>query len=268
MNPTPDRLPITEDARLLRAVQEYLEELEAGRRPDRRALAARFPDLTEAMTPYLDALDMVHAAVPLLHQPAENEPAPAAEEPYTAEPLGDFRIVREIGRGGMGVVYEAVQRSLGRRVALKVLPFAAALDAKQLQRFKNEAQAAAHLHHPNIVTVYAVGAERGVHFYAMQLIEGQNLATLVEELRGRAAPGGLSAAGPQPGTEATGSYHTPRLRSAGEGSGERETASDTRPKLGAQLTTQRSDRATDFFRTIARIAARIQAPRERVRCVP
>jgi serine/threonine protein kinase len=71
----------------------------------------------------------------------------------------------------MGVVYEAVQISLGRRVALKVLPFAAALDAKQLQRFKNEAQAAAHLHHTNIVPVISVGCERGVHYYAMQYIE-------------------------------------------------------------------------------------------------
>src|SRR5438046_495824 len=87
------------------------------------------------------------------------------------------------GRGGMGVVYEAVQLSLGRRVALKVLPFAAALDAKQLQRFKNEAQAAAQLHHTNIVPVYAVGEARGVHYYAMQLIEGQNLADLIAQLR-------------------------------------------------------------------------------------
>ena len=65
----------------------------------------------------------------------------------------------------MGVVYEAVQISLERRVALKVLPFAAALDARQLQRFKNEAHAAAQLHHTNIVPVYAVGCERAVHFY-------------------------------------------------------------------------------------------------------
>src|SRR5207249_11044002 len=92
------------------------------------------------------------------------------------------RIVREVGRGGMGVVYEAVQLSLGRRVALKVLPFAAALDGKQLQRFKTEAQAAAQLHHTNIVPVHAVGHERGVHYYAMQFIDGQSLAALIDEL--------------------------------------------------------------------------------------
>ena len=87
----------------------------------------------------------------------------------------------------MGVVYEAVQLSLGRRVALKVLPFAAALDPRQLHRFKNEAQAAAHLHQQNIVPVYAVGCERGVHYYAMQFIEGQTLATLIRSCGGKAA---------------------------------------------------------------------------------
>src|SRR5260370_5525234 len=98
-------------------------------------------------------------------------------------PLGDYRIVREVGRGGMGIVYEAVQISLGRRVALKVLPFTAALDAKQLQRFKNEATAAAQLHHNNIVPIYAIGCERAVHFYAMQFIEGQTLSALIRALK-------------------------------------------------------------------------------------
>ena len=81
----------------------------------------------------------------------------------TGEPLGDFRLIRETGRGGMGVVYEAEQRSLGRRVAVKILPFAATLDRRQLARFQNEARAAALLDHPNIVPVYYVGCDRGVH---------------------------------------------------------------------------------------------------------
>jgi serine/threonine protein kinase len=96
--------------------------------------------------------------------------------------LGDYRLLREIGRGGMGVVYEAEQISLRRRVALKILPFAGGADSRQLQRFRNEAEAAAHLHHSHIVPVFAVGAERGVHFYAMQYIEGQSLATLIGDL--------------------------------------------------------------------------------------
>ena len=83
----------------------------------------------------------------------------------------------------MGVVYEAVQRSLNRRVALKVLPFAAAMDPTQLRRFQTEALAAAQLHHTNIVPVYSVGCERGVHYYAMQFIEGQTLAQAIAERR-------------------------------------------------------------------------------------
>ena len=105
--------------------------------------------------------------------------------------LGDFRLIREVGRGGMGVVYEAEQISLGRRVALKVLPFAATMDPRQLQRFQNEARAAAVADHTHIVPVHAVGCERGVHFYAMQFIEGQTLAALIADLRragGRPVP--------------------------------------------------------------------------------
>ena len=96
--------------------------------------------------------------------------------------LGDFRLLREVGRGGMGVVYEAEQISLRRRVALKVLPFAAAIDPRRLQRFKTEALAAAHVQHEKIVPVHAVGCERGVHYYAMQFIEGQSLAALIAEI--------------------------------------------------------------------------------------
>ena len=97
--------------------------------------------------------------------------------------LGDYQIVREIGRGGMGIVYEAEQVSLGRRVALKLLPFTAAIDPRQVQRFQVEVQAAAHLHHPHIVPVYAVGCESGIHYYAMQLISGQSLAAIIAGLR-------------------------------------------------------------------------------------
>jgi eukaryotic-like serine/threonine-protein kinase len=128
-----------------------------------------------------EASDDVEALISRLCDRADTV-AGAASVPIT-DVLGDFRIVREIGRGGMGVVYMAEQISLGRKVALKVLPFAAALDQKQLQRFKNEAQAAAQLHHTNIVPVHYVGCERGVHFYAMQFIEGQSLAGVLDELR-------------------------------------------------------------------------------------
>jgi hypothetical protein len=91
------------------------------------------------------------------------------------ERLGDFRIVREIGRGGMGVVFEAVQEALGRKVALKVLPQSGLLTGNQLERFRREAQIAAQLHHSNIVPVFGSGESDGYHWYAMQFIDGQGL---------------------------------------------------------------------------------------------
>jgi eukaryotic-like serine/threonine-protein kinase len=102
--------------------------------------------------------------------------------------LGDFRLLREIGRGGMGIVYEAEQVSLRRRVALKVLPFAATFDSRQKQRFQLEAQAAACLHHTHIVPIHAVGTDRGVPYYAMEFIEGCSLAAVLVELRSRRGP--------------------------------------------------------------------------------
>ena len=97
--------------------------------------------------------------------------------------LGDFRIVRELGRGGMGIVYEAVQISLGRRVALKVLRDSASLDSRRLRRFQVEAQAAASLRHPHIVPVFATGSEDGIAYYAMQYIKCRDLARIINELR-------------------------------------------------------------------------------------
>src|SRR5579864_2962962 len=97
--------------------------------------------------------------------------------------LGDFEIVREVGRGGMGVVYEARQVSLNRKVALKVLGGGLGLTAKAVQRFQREAEAAAKLHHTNIVPVYATGEQDGSHFYAMELIEGPSLDQVLRQLR-------------------------------------------------------------------------------------
>jgi WD40 repeat protein/serine/threonine protein kinase len=171
-----------DDPRVIVAMEEYSAALRAGRRLDRNAFLAAHADIAEPLAKCLDGLEFVCTAAPRLGRSGEPE-SDARDELRPSAALGDYRIVREIGRGGMGIVYEAVQISLGRRVALKVLPFAAAMDPKQLHRFKNEAQAAAHLHHTNIVPVYAVGCERGVHFYAMQFIEGQTVAALIRELR-------------------------------------------------------------------------------------
>jgi tetratricopeptide (TPR) repeat protein len=97
--------------------------------------------------------------------------------------LGEFHLLREVGRGGMGVVYEAEQESLGRRVALKVLPVGALPDAKQVRRFEREARATARLHHTHIVPIFGVGQHDGTHFYVMQFIQGQGLDTVLHELK-------------------------------------------------------------------------------------
>jgi len=193
----------------------YLEDLESGVPADPDELVAAHPELGGPLREYLDSLGFLHRAVRELpvetrlaspprpgSAPSEASSDPTMSHDATPVPtgqttppgparrrkrLGDYRLEREIGRGGMGVVYEARQLSLGRRVAVKVLPFAAVLDAKQIARFQNEAQAAAQLHHPHIVPVYAVGCERGVHFYSMQFIEGRSMDQAIEELQQFAA---------------------------------------------------------------------------------
>ncbi|MCO5169735.1 MAG: protein kinase [Planctomycetes bacterium] len=118
------------------------------------------------------------------HAPTRSDvidlPGAAASAP-PQEVLGGYRIVAELGRGAMGVVYEAIQERLGRRVALKVLPQAHALQGVARERFVREAQATASLKHPGIVPIYDVGEERGVHFFAMELLEGRSLKTILDQ---------------------------------------------------------------------------------------
>ena len=177
---TADSLSPEAEERLTRILEKCVEEMEQGSPPDVEQLAAAHPDLAEPLKAHL-------ASVRLLHQMGA-EMAPLGDRPFSGpefgtKQLGDFSILREIGRGGMGIVYEARQLSLDRRVAVKVLPFAAVLDQKQIERFKSEARAAAQLHHPNIVPVFSVGCERGVHYYAMQYVDGQSLDVVIRQLR-------------------------------------------------------------------------------------
>ncbi|HEV3256885.1 MAG TPA: protein kinase [Gemmataceae bacterium] len=273
LNVSPAGLP--DDPRVIAALEEYLTALRAGQRPNRPEFVARHPDIAGALAECLDGLEFVHAAAPELSQGSTIRAASTAGVHPGATPLGDFRILREIGRGGMGVVYEAEQLSLGRHVALKVLPFAAALDAKHLQRFKNEAQAAAQLHHTNIVPVFGVGCERGVHYYAMQYIEGQTLGALIRELRqlsgreaageqgkdgaaqalagelasGQWAPGRGRAVAEPPTVTYTGPVHAAVLPAGAPAA----PAAETAVQPAAAVTTQRSASNPAFFRTVANL---------------
>ena len=176
-----------DDPRVAAGLDEYLAELQAGHRPSRQEFLARHPEIVNALDRGLDVLEFLHSAAgvtePRAPTPADGEALP----PETV--LGDYRLIREVGRGGMGVVYEAQQISLGRRVAVKVLSGAGVLDPRRLQRFRIEAQAVAQLNHAHIVPIFAVGSDRGIHYYAMQYIEGCTLAEVLENHPGRRRAG-------------------------------------------------------------------------------
>jgi serine/threonine protein kinase len=141
-SPRPESSVVQEEDSLLGQIaDEFLQRLNRGEEARIEEYVARYPDLAAVLGHVLPALQALHQYPPEAVAASDG----CSSEPPVSGTLGDFRIFREIGRGGMGIVYEAEQISLGRRVALKVLPFAAAMDSKQLQRFKNEAQAAAHV---------------------------------------------------------------------------------------------------------------------------
>jgi serine/threonine protein kinase len=172
------------EARLVEILDAFLAAAQEGVAPSREELLAEHPEMAEDLEACLASLEFIRqaslSAPPLA---IDSKAIEANEGEVGIGTLGDYRLLHEVGRGGMGVVYEAIQTSLNRRVALKVLPFAAAMDPTQLRRFQTEALAAAQLHHTHIVPVYSVGCERGVHYYAIQFIESQTLAQAIAERR-------------------------------------------------------------------------------------
>jgi eukaryotic-like serine/threonine-protein kinase len=169
-------------ALVARAADEFLDQLDRGEQPEVTEFARRYPQIAGVLPQILPVLRMLQ----------DFEPAPHRQLSHITETgkLGDFRLVRELGRGGMGIVYEAEQISLARRVALKVLAVNSGLSGKQLARFQIEAQVAAVLNHPHIVPIFAVGCDQGVHYHAMRLIEGSSVAELLRERTRRHGGGG------------------------------------------------------------------------------
>ncbi len=164
--------------------EEFAARFRRGEQPSLKEYADRYPELAEDIRALFPALVKMEQVEGVRQVEDANE---ATGDSWAANPsvrqFGDYRILREIGRGGMGVVYEAEQISLGRRVALKVLPGQVSSDRKVLERFRREARAAARLHHTNIVPVFEVGREGDVAYYAMQFIQGLGLNTVITELR-------------------------------------------------------------------------------------
>jgi WD40 repeat protein/serine/threonine protein kinase len=179
--------------RLDRLAEEFAARYRRGERPSLQEYVDRHPDLADDIRDLFPALAEVERAEADRPEP----PSPRSEAPVGQ--VGDYRILRKIGEGGMGVVYEAEQLSLGRHVALKVLPQKLLRDARQERRFEREARAAARLHHTNIVPVFAVGQQEGMPYYAMQFIQGLGLDAVIEELKRLrpAAPGGTPTTAPE-----------------------------------------------------------------------
>ncbi len=176
-----DDLTITErEGTVQRLIADYLQAEAAGHPPDRAELFARHPELADELRAFFADHDQVRQwAEPL----CSATPAPAGRlaplEPAEPEPgcrFGDYEILGEIARGGMGVVYKARQVSLDRLVALKMIRAGSLAGPADVQRFQTEAQAAAYLDHPNIVPIYEVGSHAGRHFFTMKLVPGGNLA--------------------------------------------------------------------------------------------
>jgi serine/threonine protein kinase/WD40 repeat protein len=161
---------------------EFAERFRRGERPSLAEYTELYPELADEIRDLFPTLAMMEQLGTGGDRPSDHETGRSQHRQSMPDRLGDYRILREIGRGGMGVVYEAVQESLGRHVALKVLSHSRQLGPIQLIRFQREARAAALLHHTNIVPVFGVGVHEDVHYYAMQYIQGQGLDSVLREL--------------------------------------------------------------------------------------
>jgi WD40 repeat protein/predicted Ser/Thr protein kinase len=191
MSPPPDS-PAGRDERVNDAVAEYLEAAEAGRAPGREEFLARHPDLADELRAFLDDRDRFAHAAGRLGGPALSPakaltlaspagPAAGAPPGGAGRSFGDYELLEELGRGGMGVVYKARQVSLNRTVALKMILVGQLADEPDVQRFLCEARTAAGLQHPGIVAIHEVGAHDGRHYFSMDYVEGRSLADLVRD---------------------------------------------------------------------------------------
>jgi serine/threonine protein kinase len=236
------------EERLGEILAEWLEVAAGSAAPDEQAFLSHYPEFAGELREHMADLRRFPRLATAGAAGGPKGVGPGAYRPAAATPadpsrvLDDFELLREIGRGGMGIVFEAQQRSLGRRVALKILPLAATLDPRYLRRFQHEAQAAAQLDHPHIVHVYGVGCAQGVHYYAMQLIEGESLAGVLRQL------GPPKDAAPTPlavGTGQTPPAHVPETKQVPLPAPESASGSSR-----AILDLLRA-RPKDYFRTVA-----------------
>jgi serine/threonine protein kinase len=241
-------------ALLDRIAEEFAERRRRGEVPSLREYIEKYPHLADDLRDILPAMAEIEQ---VKHDAATT--APPAPTDRMLRQVGDYRVLREVGRGGMGVVYEAEQESLGRRVALKVLPAHALKDDKALERFKREARAAAKLHHTNIVPVFEVGQDGGACFYAMQFIQGQALDQIIDELR-RLREQSQTAAAPALGDAArsllTGVYRAQGL-TEGYVPAEEKAPSDPAVRSGETPLSSAGSGHPHYFRSVAHLGQQV-----------
>jgi serine/threonine protein kinase len=175
---------------VLALAEEFVVRYRHGERPSLREYIDRHPELAAEIREVFPAVALMEN-IALVQEAEESPAAAAAPEAAPLQQLGDYRLIRAIGQGGMGIVYEAEQVSLGRHVALKLLPRKLLADVKHRRRFEREARLAARLHHTNIVPVFGVGEQDGLPYYVMQFIQGLGLNEVLEELKRLRAVGEL-----------------------------------------------------------------------------
>jgi serine/threonine protein kinase len=179
-----DKPPTDSEDALLEALgDEFAQRLRRGESPSISKYADANPKFADEIRELLPSILMMEQLAMGRERQRVAKKTNHVASCHDPERLGDYAIVRRIGQGGMGIVYEAVHQSLDRRVAVKVLPPQLSASQRHVARFVREAKAAARLHHTNIVPVFGVGEDKGTHFYVMQLIDGRGLDSVLDQVR-------------------------------------------------------------------------------------